>query len=1284
MPVNVRRSTVLPDWLEEEYDRPAPAPDPGGTWQGIVDTYATKFWGAAKDRAEETLVRNRYRRTDFDGLDNVPEGYEGDWEAFMWARSPEEVEAIAANLDDMRERRARLNQHSFGANVFYGLVAGVADPVNLIGGPTLKGIGFIRAALLGGASYGSINAVQEVGHNVLDTTVTDEETAINIGFGYAFAGLISGASGRFGSRSGTAALPREVRAKAEAQGDAYGKVHAAVEGKPVTEAIDFDGQLVRIVDGPTGKKDANGNAVRAFYRPKEAVEEMRRREAQAKAVDDTLGPVIPEEAAPVRLVNDAVDAADETVVPLRDEIDDDLPPWTIDEMDELAEATPIRSADEAGDAAEDAALPFGGMGDEAAPPRADDGVEDTIYIDSAALREDFENKPWTAPRYPGIEPLAEDAFATPQEWVNFVTLHELHHHNTRKLPGEGTAAYENRINRLAYEEMKAGRLPLSPTDSALEKLMLLPTPSGTLMRLAPRHDPTHSLVQSVAGDHSTMNIANLAGRPTTPGGSVFQKAHRWLYAHYVTTMAWRRAYAEYVRGSVSESNTVATFEAMASGVPFVGSAAKQGKARPHEFRQWFGRAINSDKPFPSTLDEAQTAALRARASEVRKVLKTFERAAREQGMFDAQRGLKRDIDWRTRANERDAATLESLGKKKPGLRAHIERRIAERTAELDELAAELEEVSAREVLPSGEEHYWPRIFDIGAIRKRTDAFIALLEHAYARDGNVNARQAAEETTARILGRGVDETTFGTGSGRHMRHRQIPLTNDELADFIVWDVDVVMGIYTRRMGAAIEMNRMHGSTLLDEQLDALETRLVADGFDPKKRTAILHEIEDMRDRVLGRFHASDPLNWQNRTARAIKNFGSLTLMGRGIYAQLVDVARTLAVEGHGPLFRAMGAMLDNRRTGATRGQYARQAGEALELVNVRWQAMVMENDSALMVTQQSGIERGLAAAQAPFFTLNLMNPFTVMWKDFTSLMSAHTLIAQSRRVAKAVGEGRTIETMTRAEQKELARLASFGIDLRMAQAIAKQPFETTDGSGLHLANLEAWTGREGEMAREAFMGALSGKLRSNVVTPGPMQRAAIMDGVFRVKGKRMELPILSLPFQLMSFTMSSSAKITHAMLSGRDPHRGVTLASLLVGGYLSAWLAAGDRWENMDWKERAFSALDRSGALGFIPDIGRRLDSFELGPRAALGLDTYSSTADQVGAIAGPAPGVIAGAIEAFIDDDIEGNQQAAKLRRVVPFAGLVWFDESVKDLSNAIVGWTDDGGIDLPEQEAMP
>jgi len=1348
MPVDVSRRPIDLPLLSVRRAEPGAEPmAEEDFWSNLADTYATGWMGATYNE-----MRRIYTAVDtpttpgFDGLDYVPEGYEQYADAYALAGSAIEVDGITSRINETNAARERLGNLSFGSQLGYGFLAGVFDPTNLIGGPLVKGAGFARGALMGGASIGTVNAMTEGVRHGLDPTSTIEETALNIGLGYGLAGLIGGAIGKF-SRApgggvrveGPSNMTPEQRSRVEGVSRDLERALAAGDGYINNELIDFNNQGVRVVLGSTGKVDADGNSVPAFFRPKEAFEEAARREQVRSAVDDALGDVVPEDPTIVRQRLDDLEARTEGMV------------------DEAEAIDPFSDAD--------AAMPFGTRaGDEAAPEgtaRAKpDEPEDTIFVDVDALRARYADKPWTTPRVAGVDPLPENALKSEEEWVNFVVLHELNHKTTKRLPDETMPAYENRINQMALDEVRAGRLPLSPTDGLLEKITLLPSTQGTLMRKVGRDSKIHGFFQLLGGDHATLMIANRAGLATTPGGSVHGRAQiKWFPEYFRSNIAIRRGYSKYVRGFASDSNFKLGLDNFTAAIPIVGTARRQAKMTYSQFNDHVGRAVFDDEAFTlhgQALTEGEMGIVREAATELRVVYQRIEADARELGMFNQQKRAQQEIGWRQeKINEikarmasaepptedqrelwqslinkwdkeldeldeiielepegsmrqqgaeaaaaRKQAAIDRMkdnladGSPRPkseGQLDSLQSRINEMDFKLAEAMDRLGRLTDNPLRAGGDDHYWHRVYHVGKIRDRYDDFVNLIGMGFAREAGdetaitpeilARARKVADK----IIGEGMEENAYGIGGLRALGSRAIPLSNKELSDFIVLDADAVMQSYVRRMGPAIEMQRAFGSRDLDQQITNMRVHMAGRGFSADEIQDMVWEAEAMRDRVLNTFHAKDPLSWDNRTARAIKMFTNLTTMGRGILAQTVDVARTLAAEGYEPLFKAIAVSFDKGFAGVMRGSMAREAGEGFEFALMRSAARAMEDDSAIIATRQTGIERGLANLQAGFFTVNLMTPFTTIWKDFSSIMTAHRLIRDANMVADAVRSGRTRGSFTKAEAKVATELASWGIDLRGAQLIADMPYEKTK-EGLFLPNISAWQGTAGERAAEVFRGALSGNIRSNVITPGPLQRAAIMDGVFQWKGKRVEQPLLSLPFQLLSFSMSSSAKITHAMLSGRDRNRYVTLTSLLVGGYVAAWLKAGDSWEYMTPTEKGMAAFDNSGIAGWMGDGIERVEAVTgYGPREAMGQKQFGEGEANtvIGAIGGPGPGVMAGVAEAFLSEDMEDTRRADLIRRGVIGSNMVWWNDRLKEWSRAAASNSSDFTFEQEEDWSM-
>lgn len=145
----------------------------------------------------------------------------------------------------------------------------------------------------------------------------------------------------------------------------------------------------------------------------------------------------------------------------------------------------------------------------------------TIKFDVDYIKGTFDEKPWTQPKVEGVKPLAENAFETPQQWANFVMMHEIMH--TKFQPedlklnlGKGKtydrnnpkhyAKYENKINDLALKEHnkqpKIEKETLTAFRSALSSGIL-----NTIMMGTPADKPI--LVDGVA--YVPMNVARMFG-----------------------------------------------------------------------------------------------------------------------------------------------------------------------------------------------------------------------------------------------------------------------------------------------------------------------------------------------------------------------------------------------------------------------------------------------------------------------------------------------------------------------------------------------------------------------------------------------------------------------------------------------------------------------------------------------------------------------------------------------------------------------------------------------------
>lgn len=889
-----------------------------------------------------------------------------------------------------------------------------------------------------------------------------------------------------------------------------------------------------------------------------------------------------------------------------------------------------------------------------------------MIVDVEGILSSFGERPWTQPRIEGVAAFPDDAFQTPGEWLNFVLLHEREHGVNPRGEGESVADYENRINSRAWDQLQGDLGAHTPEGGTLARMAIAPTPMGQVQRLITDTDAAiHESLFGLAGDMATMLVRNRKGGASQAGGSVFQRAERWLSHQFDIRQSIRTSYLDYLGKTSTGSRLQTEMQIVAARVPGVGTAARQGQMSLNEFRAMVGRAVvDREAHVP---EEARRAAAVFTAT-----MQRVEQQARELGLFQSTRGNLR----RAEAIERRASRIEdTIGRLDE---VHHAEDIAEMRAIAERMRHQAEEFrsqAAEPVMPHDEQDYMPRYWNTGALKDNPEGAVAMLERGYLRDGYPPemASHAAHEAYAKLISEPDGEFTPGRPSA--LNHRSLPVTNAEAWDFIVQDPELLGAAYLRRMGAAIEMTRRFGDPAGLDELDSLRADLMARGVPREQREAALQLWEDARDRVAGGFHGKDPMSWDNRTARAIKNFANIAVMGKVIYSQVSDVARTIGTNPGAAVHTLMAAMSGDLAR-LNPGSYAKQSGEALELVLARASAHFVESDDALLVTSSTKLERGLAKAQTPFFVANLMTPFTVIMKEWAGLIAAHSIIDDSHALTAALHAG------AEPEAKTVTRLAKYGIDPHMAQLIASMPTEQ-GASGLHLPNVMAWEGEPGMHARDAFLAAVNGQIRSSVPGPGPLDKPAIFDGVFHTKkgreealaqvhqlgreaddlrltlrrmgGRadddaeklrtvaelktkigelnrarrtvgqrgRKEMPLASLPFQMHSFAVSAGGKVLHGLINGADRNRTAMIMSLLAGGAVATWMKSVDpigstvaalipgsdaerdglkSFDRMSWPEYIAHSFDNSSVPAWFADAAKAADTLTGG--YALGTDEH--------------------------------------------------------------------------------
>lgn len=509
-----------------------------------------------------------------------------------------------------------------------------------------------------------------------------------------------------------------------------------------------------------------------------------------------------------------------------------------------------------------------------------------------------------------------------------------------------------------------------------------------------------------------------------------------------------------------------------------------------------------------------------------------------------------------------------------------------------------------------------------------------------------------------------------GSSRQLS-RQIPGDNAVYADFLETDVATLGRMYFQRMPATLEMVRKFGTR---DAEDAITDALVraAGEMDGMSAAQITAKVEDLakklrfvRDDTLSDLYAGNPLTMTRQTVDTMKSWAAVTMLGKVIFAQFAELARPLMVNGIrrnaefamkvalGDKARMSQAMIDARITGegidTTLGLGAQRFYEMGGL-NAKGSpgAEFMRRNTQWFNDLVNG----------PYYIMNLMAPMTDMNKRWQMLVTQHYVIEDMQRLVAG-----------KLTKKQRMHLASLGIDEDFARQVL--PWTDPSDTGMNLLQVQNWPDAD---ARARMLAVLAAEARRSIPTAGPSAKSVMSRGFMGMDPDRREWPLVTMPFQFMTFGMAATQRILISGLQGRDAS-GLAGALAVVGmAYLGNYMRTPEHvWEQTPEADRWYRAVEMSGILGSVSDFNQLLElaSFgEMGARPMLGMphafggeyDSWDATGTLVGA-AGANP---LNMYRAFTDPSLSDWERLSIYRRAVPLNNLFYLDGLARDGQRAL------------------
>jgi hypothetical protein len=505
----------------------------------------------------------------------------------------------------------------------------------------------------------------------------------------------------------------------------------------------------------------------------------------------------------------------------------------------------------------------------------------------------------------------------------------------------------------------------------------------------------------------------------------------------------------------------------------------------------------------------------------------------------------------------------------------------------------------------------------------------------------------------------------------LKERTLLITDAEIEDFLDRDIFRIAAHYSRTMSADIELTRAFGKADMRDQIVAInddyaalrkaaEKELKGDELAAKLKEldnafrGDVERLEGVRDRLRHTYGIpANPMGLFSRSFRVLKTLNYLRLLGGMTPSSIPDIARSVTVHGVMRVFGdGIAPMIKNFKQAKLAMKEAELAGTALDMINNERALAMAGLDNTWM--QTSKFERGLDALADNFKYVSLMAPWTAGLKKFVALVSQTRSLEAIEMVAKGGA----------ASQKEIARLAKFGIDKGMAGRIWKQVEAHGKKDGIWWANTNAWDDLE---AVQAYRAAMQREIDNTIVTPGqelPLFMSREMGGLMT---------------QFKSFAMASTQRVLISGLQQRDM---ATLNGFMLSvglGMLVYRLKTDHDKLSDDPAKWVLEGIDRAGAMGWFMEANNMIEkvsggAFGVNPILGTGTASRYSSRGAAAAVFGPSFGTVFDTIIPLIAAASNGEATQSdihRLRQMLPYQNLFYiraiFDKAEENI-NQIFG----------------
>lgn len=570
------------------------------------------------------------------------------------------------------------------------------------------------------------------------------------------------------------------------------------------------------------------------------------------------------------------------------------------------------------------------------------------------------------------------------------------------------------------------------------------------------------------------------------------------------------------------------------------------------------------------------------------------------------------------------------------------------------------------VRAKGAYSYLTRVYNIDRIKAERPQFKAILTEWVQSQGvadTLEAQSIADEIIQNIMSTpaGMIPRDVVPTAGP-LKERVLTISDDKIEAFLESDIEQIARYYNHTMAPEIELTRKFG----DKELFG-EMSIIRNEYDnlisaakserqvkrlQKHLEADLRDIEAIRDILIGTFRRpEDPSSFFVRAGRGIRQLNYVRLLGGMTLSAIPDLARPIMRHGLKAYARELKALTLHPKRFKMAMKEAKAAGAGWDLVlNTRAQAIADVTDIYASGTK---IEKGLRVLSDTFGVPSLMAPWNAAMKQFSGVMSAHSILQA------------TIGRAGKVSKKSTMKLAQSGIDESMAGRIAAQFKEFGERGDVWLSHSNRWSDRE---AAEVFNAAVLKDVDVMIVTPGAADRPLWMSSE---QGK--------LIGQFRSFAFAASNRV---MLAGLQQRDAATLNGLILSTALGSivyglknYVAGRDISTDAD--KVLVESLDRSGVYGWLFDANNIIEKAtrgRVGVSALTGEGMMSRYASRgvLGALLGPSADLVddaSTAIGAISAGDMSASD-VRRIRKLLPYQNLFYtrnlLNQAEQGVANAI------------------